>query len=538
MVQQNIFCRDKLIDKAISTNEEWDVIVIGGGATGLGSAVEAASRGYRTLLLEQHDFGKGTSSRSTKLVHGGVRYLRQGNLSLVFKALRERGIFLKNAPHLAHQLEFVIPCYTFWEKAFYGIGLKIYDLISGSLGLQHSRILGRNDVLKRLPGIEPEALCGGVSYFDGQFDDSRMIVNLAQTCSDHGGVPINYFQVVQLTRTNGKTDGVVARDMESGREYGFKSKSVLNATGVFADQLRHLDDPIQSPMIKPSQGIHLILDRSFLPGDVALMVPHTDDGRVLFAIPWHNNVIIGTTDTPVQDIELEPQAHEDEVKYLLTHAGRYLTKRPKASDVLSVYAGLRPLVSSGTSDTKSISRDHVLFVSESGLVTITGGKWTTYRQMGEEAVDQAAKVGGLDARKSRTRNLKIHGAEGFFSSDEHYGIFGSDAESVKNVVESEPSGSEQIHPRLPYSKGEVVYSVRYEMARSVEDILARRTNALFLDASASIEAAHVVAVIVARELGRDDSWVERQISQFSTLAAGYQISDAVSREVNPAPSSS
>jgi glycerol-3-phosphate dehydrogenase len=544
MTESYNFCRETLIDRATSSRDVWDVIVIGGGATGLGTAVDAATRGYRTLLMEQYDFGKGTSSRSTKLVHGGVRYLRQGNLSLVFKALKERGLLLENASHLSRPLEFVVPCFKSWEKMYYGVGLKAYDLMAGRLGLHRTSFLNRDEVLSRISGVEPDGLRGGVSYYDGQFDDARMTLNLAQTCSDNGGIPLNYFQVTRFTRNSGKIDGVVARDTETGKEHVFRAKSIINATGVFADRIRSMDDPTQSTMIRPSQGIHLVLDRSFLPGEAALMVPHTDDGRVLFAIPWYDHVLIGTTDIPVEEIEIEPRPRKEEVEYLLAHAARYLAKHPNPTDILSAHAGLRPLVSSDTRDTRSISRDHVLLVSKSGLVTITGGKWTTYRQMAEEAVDQAAAGSGLDAKRSRTKNLKIHGADDSLSSNSRLDRFGSDLESVKRLVDTIPRGTEKIHPRLSCTRGEVVWSVRSEMARTVEDILARRTRALFLDAGASLRAAPVVASIMADELDRDDRWIEEQVRQFTSLAGGFLFTkptggdsaDSLKTEANPSQS--
>src|SRR6266567_3942516 len=380
--------RDELLQQLDDPSQIWDMIVIGGGATGLGTAVEAASRSYRTLLLEQSDFAKGTSSRSTKLIHGGVRYLQQGNLALVLEALHERGLLVRNAPHLVHNLSFVVPLYDWWEGPFYGIGLKLYDMLAGRLGLGPSRLLSREETLERLPTVAPEGLRGGVIYHDGQFDDARLAVSLARTLADLGGTPLNYLQVTGLVKEGGTTTGVTGRDSETSREYRLRGRVVVNATGVFTDQVRRLDDPEAAPVIAPSQGVHLVLDRSFLPGDSAIMIPHTADKRVLFAVPWHGRVVVGTTDTPVSRVSLEPVPLPEEIDFLLAHAARYLTRHPARGDVLSAFAGLRPLVHpGGGGETAAISREHAVLLSNSGLVSITGGKWTTYRRMGEDTVN-------------------------------------------------------------------------------------------------------------------------------------------------------
>ncbi|HZV36594.1 MAG TPA: glycerol-3-phosphate dehydrogenase/oxidase [Verrucomicrobiae bacterium] len=505
----------------------WDIIVIGGGATGLGAAVDAASRGHKTLLLEQHDFAKGTSSRSTKLVHGGVRYLRQGHLPLVFEALRERGIILRNAPHLAHDQPFVIPIYSRWDGLFYGIGMKIYDLMSGKLSLGASRSLSREETLRRIPTVASEDLRGGVIYHDGQFDDARLAINLAQTFSDLGGTPINYVEIVGLLKNEGRIKGVRALDRETGREYEIAGRAVINATGIFTDRIMHLDDPAAKPRIAMSRGAHLVVDRKFLPGDSAIMVPHTDDGRVLFAVPWHDKVILGTTDTPAPEASLEPRASREEIEFILHHAARYLAQPPKREDVLSVYAGLRPLVkSTGKQRTAAISRDHFLFISHAGLVTITGGKWTTYRKMGETAVNHAAIVGGLESRPSKTETLRIHGWNENADTHDPLKIYGSDADAVRALMNEQPALREKIHLRLPYTGAEVIWAARKEMARTVEDILARRTRALLLDAQASIEAAPLVAGLLADELGRDAGWQQKQAVEYTNVAQQYLLKPA------------
>ncbi len=518
--------RDDLLQRLDDRNTRWDMIIVGGGATGLGTAIEAASRGYRTLLLEQHDFAKGTSSRSTKLVHGGVRYLKQGNVSLVLEALRERGRMLVNAPHLVRDLRFVVPSYDWWEGPFYGIGLKVYDLLAGRAGFGPSENLSREETLAYLPTLEPEGLRGGTLYYDGQFDDARLAVNMAQTAVDLGATLLNYVQVIALTKTSDMVGGVVARDGETGREYELDAGVVINATGVFTDTIRQMDDPDAPPMIRPSQGVHIVLDRSFLPGDTAIMVPRTDDGRILFAIPWHNRAVIGTTDTPVEEASLEPRPLEEELDFLLTHAVRYLTKDPTARDVLSTFAGLRPLVSMDEDgSTSAISRDHTLHISRTGLVTITGGKWTTYRKMAEDTIDQAAIVAQLQERPSVTKDLHLHGWHIAPNTLGELASYGADAPAVASVLDEQPGWNEPLHPNLPYRTGEVVWATRREMARTVEDVLSRRTRALLLDARASIDIAPTVAALLAQELGRDAAWEADQVETYRALAEGYLLED-------------
>lgn len=491
--------------------------IVGGGATGLGAAVDAASRGHSVLLVEQADFAKGTSSRSTKLVHGGVRYLRQGNISLVFEALRERGLLCRNAPHLVHDLAFVIPSYHWWEGPFYGIGLKVYDGLAGRLGLEPSRFLAREDVLQLLPTIETEHLTGGIMYHDGQFDDARLAVNLAQTAVEQGAVVINYMACTGLIKENGHVCGLRLRDVEDGGEYEVKARCVINATGVFADALRRADDAAAPPLLRPSQGVHLVLPRDFLPGDTAIMIPKTDDGRVLFAVPWHDRTIIGTTDTPVAKAELEPRALPEEVEFLLQHAARYLTRDPLPPDVLSVFAGLRPLVNASQGSTAALSRDHCIEVTGSGLLTITGGKWTTYRRMAEDVVDHAEFIAGLPSRPCRTQELAVHGA-GEPGTDGSLKTYGSDAAAIEALAL--PA---LIHPRLPLTEAEVCWHVRHEMARTVEDVLARRSRCLLLDARASSQAAPEVARLISHELGRDAAWQQQQVQAYQALAAGYVL---------------
>src|SRR3954471_8200419 len=427
--------RNVMLALLAESKSPWDVLIIGGGATGLGIAVDAASRGYRTLLLEQHDFAKGTSSRSTKLIHGGLRYLKQGNIRLVRESLHERGLLLRNAPHLVSPLSFVIPCFRRRDKALYGVGLKVYDVLAGGLGIAGSKTLSPKEVAEELPTIQEKRLRGGVLYWDGQFDDARLAITLAQTAADLGATLLNYFPVVQLRKNRSRLTGVVARDAETGEEHEVPARTVINATGVFSDAIRTLDEGAGSARIAPSRGAHIVLERSFLPGRSALMIPHTEDNRVLFAIPWHDHVVVGTTDTPMEGTTLEPQPTAAEIDFLLHHAGLYLSKKPGASDILSTFAGLRPLTrATGARSTALLPRDHTISVSRSGLATITGGKWTTYRHMAEEALDRAIAIGDLPPRACLTENLHLHG----WTDGAQEGPRGADAKMVLELAQTKP----------------------------------------------------------------------------------------------------
>lgn len=523
--------RSELLEQ-IRETQQWDIIIVGGGATGLGAAVDAATRGYKTLLLEAYDFAKGTSSRSTKLVHGGVRYLAQGNIALVRGALHERGLLHRNAPHLAHALPFLIPLYTWWAGGWYGIGLRLYDLLAGSLGIGSSKLVGFGGAIQRAPTVERKGLYGGVVYYDGQFDDARLSITLLRTFLDHGGTALNYMPVTGFTKApSGRINGVRVRDTETGNELEIMGRVVVNATGVYADSLRQMDEPHAQPMLVPSQGVHIVLDRSFLPTDHAIMIPKTDDGRVLFVIPWHNHALVGTTDTPIDSTPIEPRPLPEEIDFLLSHAQRYLTKDPERSDVRSVFVGLRPLVKrgSGGTSTAALSRDHTLVVSSAGLVTITGGKWTTYRKMGEDTINRAQQVANLPKRPCITQMLKLRG----WTEDPHeepFAVYGADAAALKQVLAEQPGWDQPLHPRLPYYIGEVVWAARYELARTVEDVLSRRTRALLLDARASQEAAPTVAALLAAELGFDEQWQRDQVQQYRDLANGYLLEPSSEHE--------
>ena len=552
--------RHDMLQRLRAEAATWDVLVIGGGASGLGVAVDAAARGYRTALIEQGDFAQATSSRSTKLIHGGLRYLQQGDLALVRESLRERGRLLRNAPHLVHPLPFIVPNRAWWERPFYGIGLKLYDRLAGGLGLGNSKHLSRTETLAHIPTLEPTGLRGGILYYDGQFDDARLAVTLARTVADLNGVVVNYTKAASLLKQNGRVCGVVALDLETGDEFDLRARVVINATGVFTDDIRRLDDATAPGLLTLSQGAHIVLDKSFLPGDCALMSPRMADGRVFFAIPWHNRTLIGTTETPVSQAVIEPRPLRDEIEFLLTHAARQLVRKPGASDILSTFAGLRPLVKADAAKpTATLSRKHRVVVSPSGLVSITGGKWTTYRQMAEDTMDHAAAVGDLPTKPSPTKDLKLHGwqergcvqsisrstlkTSGELSVSQQAGLsnplrlvsdtaalrercpdadfadYGSDADALRGLCVGD--GDAPLHPRLPYRAGEVRWAVRHEMARTLEDVLSRRLRALLLDAGAAIEMSPRVARIMAEELGRDAAWESRQVAAFGELAQGY-----------------
>ena len=510
--------------RRLAETRDFDIVVVGGGATGVGVALDAAARGYQVALCEQHDFGKGTSSRSTKLIHGGVRYLKQGNVSLVRDSLRERGRLWKNAPHLVHPLPVIVPLYAWWEPAYYRLGLKVYDLLAGRWGLGRSARLSRDQALAELPTLQADGLRGGIRFYDAAFDDTRLLVNLVQTAIQRGAVCVNHLCVTDLTRSGGQVSGVGATDFETGDQLKIGAKVVVNAAGPFSDQVRRLDDSQAAAWIAPSQGAHIVLARRFLPSQSALIVPKTADGRVVFAIPWHDHTLVGTTDTPLNETLLEPVALPEEIDFLLETVSNYLSDRPQRADVLSVFAGLRPLVSKeGSRHTSKLQRDHQVRVAETGLVSIVGGKWTTYRKMAEDCVDVAAKSVGLPSVGCSTASLPVHGAEGA-ALDGRLSIYGSDGAALMQLLEEDSAHKELLDSELPYTVGEAIWAVRCEMARSVEDVLSRRLRALVLNAQAALRSAPRVAEIVAGELGRDQAWVGEEIERFQTIAQGYLAS--------------
>lgn len=515
--------REEQLERLRAHAGAWDLLVIGGGATGVGCALDAAARGFQVALVEQHDFGKGTSSRSTKLVHGGVRYLEQGNVALVMEALKERGVLRENAPHLVGDLAFVVPNYEWWESPFYGVGLRLYDLLAGKYGFGASRNLSKEETLQRLPTLRQEGLRGGVVYFDGQFDDSRLLMHLAMTAAEQGATLVNYCSAQSLlTSADGMVRGARLRDEESGALFEVGARVVINATGCFSDGVRRMADASVAPMVAPSQGVHLVFDASFLKGESAIMVPHTSDGRVMFAIPWHGHTLVGTTDTAISQVSLEPVPMEQEIQFILETSALYLDKPPSRADILSAWAGIRPLVkAAGGGSTASLSRDHSIHIDPSGLLTIAGGKWTTYRHMAEDCVDQAIVLAGLDDRPCVTKRLRIHGYHHYASKFGHLRVYGSDAIPIQEMARNHPERGVPLHPDLPYLESEVIWAARWEMARTVEDILARRTRALLLNARAALQMAPRVAELLAGELGHDTAWQAAQCDSFAAMAAGY-----------------
>jgi len=510
--------------EVLASRRQWDVAVIGGGATGLGIAVDASLRGFSVVLFEAFDFCKGTSSRSTKLVHGGVRYLAQGDVFLVMEALKERGILLRNAPHLVKDQTFIIPADRWWEGPFYTIGLKLYDLLAGKWSFGRSVFLRRKLARMALPSVLPERLKGGILYHDGQFDDTRMGIALAKTAAAHGACLLNYMPVTDFLKNNeGKLTGLKAQDAESGKTFDVHARCIINATGVFADSLRKMENPRAKKMIRPSQGIHIVLDASFLHGTNALMIPKTDDGRVLFAIPWHGKVVVGTTDTPVEKVSIEPSALDEEIDFILKTAAGYLVRPPSRNDILAVFAGLRPLAAAEGQEqkTKEISRRHKLELSDGGMITITGGKWTTYRRMAEETLDFAIKNGFLPSRPCITKKIPLHGYRKNPDWSDPLHVYGTEAEAIRELMKEIPEGERFLHPDFPYTVAEVVWAVREEMARTVEDILARRTRMLFLDAEAALHCASSVAEIMAAELKKDNAWIENQVQAFREVASRF-----------------
>jgi len=519
--------RDVGLDAIRERKAPWDIVIIGGGATGLGTAVDAASRGYAVVLFEQADFAKGTSSRSTKLIHGGVRYLQQGNVSLVMEALSERGRLLQNAPHLVNDLAFIVPSYEWWESPFYGVGLKVYDLLAGKYGFGRSRHLSREKVIEEIPSIQTEGLRGGTRYSDGQFDDARLAISLARTAVEQGAVAVNYTGVVAILKdTQGVAQGVRVYDAETGAEMEVFAKVIVNATGPQADAVRHLDNPDLDAIVAPSQGVHIVLDRSFIPRESAIMVPHTGDGRVMFAIPWRDVAVVGTTDTLVDDVPLEPQPRSEEIDFILDTANRYLARPAARSDIKSVFAGIRPLVEGGDEvGTATLSRDHVILIDpNSAMMTVVGGKWTTYRKMAEDVVDQASVLAGLPQSSCVTASLRIHGYSEHADALGGLSFYGADAEGVQALIDANAEWAAPIHVNLAMTGAEVVWACRYEMARTIDDVLARRSRSLLFDARAASEAAGTVGALMAIELRQDASWVVDQIALFRELAESYIVS--------------
>lgn len=516
--------REKMLKEVEKADSIYDIIIIGGGATGIGIAFEASARGYKTVLLEKSDLAKSTSSKSTKLLHGGVRYLAQGDIALVREACVERGRLLRNAPHLTNNQAFIIPAFGWFDELKFTIGLMLYDILAGGYGIGKSSRISKKRVLERVPAISPRKVTAGIIYHDGQFDDSRMAVNVAQSAVKQGAHILNYIEVKGVMKsTAGMVSGVLVQDMESGKQFNISGRAVVNATGVFADDILQIDKPGLSKTIKPSQGVHVILDKSFFPGNYALMIPKTDDGRVLFAVPWHNKLVVGTTDTPIDKASLEPVPLKEEIDFILTTAGKYLIKAPQISDILSVFAGLRPLAvpQNGSAKTKEISRSHKIIVSESHLFTMVGGKWTTFRRMAQDMIDKVERVKNWPKTKSYTKDIKIHGYTADVDHLDPMYVYGSDKEKILELSKLEPGMDLVLSDSLNLIKAQVVWAVREEMARNIEDVLARRTRCLFLDARETIKIAPAVASIISKELGKDHEWEKNQVSEFIKVAGTY-----------------
>jgi glycerol-3-phosphate dehydrogenase len=515
--------REQCIKNIADHNRIWDIVVIG-GATGLGIALESASKGYHTLLLEQSDFAKSTSSKSTKLVHGGVRYLASGDVKLVREASVERGVLCRNAPHLVQNRQFIVPVYNFIDKVKYWLGLKIYDWISGNMSLGHSFFANSQTVLERMPGINSTGLLGGIIYHDGQFDDSRLAINLAQTIFEKGGCALNYMQVLGLKKNQDTVCGVIARDTETGCEFSIAAKAVINATGVFVDDILAMDMSSGSRKIRFSQGVHLVLDRKFLPSEYSLMIPNTSDGRVLFAVPWHDKLVVGTTDTPVEKASLEPVAMEKEIEFILQSVGEYLVSKPQRADIKSVFAGLRPLAATNQHQkTKEISRSHRIEVSDSGLFTIIGGKWTTYRKMAEDMIANVENAKGWKRLPSVTATLPIHGADMHLDKTNPLYYYGSDLQKLEPLIKAQQE--KWISRKLYIHEQQVAWAVTHEMARTLEDVLSRRTRALLLDVAESRRIARDVATVLASVLQKDEQWIEKQVADFNRLSLQYVVNE-------------
>ncbi|EGF25322.1 glycerol-3-phosphate dehydrogenase/oxidase [Rhodopirellula baltica] len=527
--------RQQSLAKLKERSEPWDIVIIGGGATGVGIAMDAASRGLNCLLLEQADFGKGTSSRSTKLVHGGVRYLQQGNITLVRDALKERTLLRNNAPQLVHDMPFLIPCQSRWERMYYAIGLKVYDFLATGNRFGRSHVISQKESLERVPTIKTEKANGGVIYHDGQFDDTRLLISMARTADEQGACLLNYFAVTDLSKdARGDIDGVVAEDRETGETHSIMARRVINAAGPFCDAVRMMDEPAAEKMLAASQGVHIVLPRRFFPGDIAMIVPKTSDGRVLFIIPWHNHAVVGTTDTAIENVSFEPKPQAGEIEFLLETAKEYLVEAPTRSDVLSVFTGIRPLVKGDKSSrTASLSRDHTIRLSDSGLITITGGKWTTVRKMAEDCVDRALastknSANPLKANACQTETLHLHGYDPNSGSTNTVagsgrGHYGSDLSEIESLEREHVEWASPLHHELSITGAEVIWATRYEMARTVEDVLARRTRCLFLNSAAAIAISETVARLMASELDRDEAWISAQVASFAKLSEAYRI---------------
>jgi glycerol-3-phosphate dehydrogenase len=517
-------------EKLALLQDRFDVLIVGGGATGLGIAVDAATRGYRTALVEAGDFAQATSSRATKLVHGGVRYLVSGQIPLVYEALRERKVMLSNAPHLVHPLPFLTPAYKWFDLPWYGLGLKLYDLLAGSSSLGPTKILSRRETRERIPGIALPNLKGSVLYHDGQFDDARLALALARTAQDRGALVLNYVRCTGMLKHEGKVCGAYVQDAETGQSFTLEAAAVINATGIFVDTLRQQDTPGLEKLLSVSRGTHLVVAGDFLQPNGqgatnAIMVPKTEDGRIIFAIPWLGKVVIGTTDLPAKRVEMEPGHEASEIDFLLETINPFLARPVQRADILSIFSGLRPLVTGNQANTSKLSREHHIDLSASGMVTVAGGKWTTYRRMAEDTLDFAIQHNLLPPKPCVSKGIRLRGAPSAADANAQHAYplshYGTDAGAVGKLLTGDPSLAAPLDPALPYTAAEVLYAVREEMARTVEDVLSRRTRALLLDARAAQRAAPQVARIMAAELGYGPDWIASQVQAFNQLATRF-----------------
>lgn len=538
--------RESQIDHLQS--EAFDLLVIGGGATGTGIALDAATRGLQVALVERDDFASGTSSRSTKLIHGGVRYLEQavlqgdrGQFNLVRDALKERATLLQIAPHLAHSLPIVMPLYQPLQIPYYWAGLKLYDLLAGKANLAPSCFLSAQEIRDRFPLLKADGLSGGVVYYDGQFNDARMNVTLALTAAEQGAVVVNHVEVVSLNKAQGKVCGATVRDRFTGDTWEIVAKVVINATGPFTDEIRRLDDPQISPMLHVSSGTHIVLDAKFSPPDTGILIPKTEDGRVLFILPWLGHTLIGTTDNPTE-LSDNPQPIAADIDYILHHLQQYFTKAITPAEIRSAWSGLRPLVSNPqAANTAKLSRDHVISVSESGLLTITGGKWTTYRKMALDTVDAALQIGNLECdRPSQTENFKLVGAadyqpDGDLQLQKTYGLdtdvaaylhhaYGDRAALIANLTQQ--GYGQRLVAHYPYLEAEVIYTAQYESACSAIDVLARRTRLSFLDQQAALTALPRVVQLLGDALGWETARQQTELDASTHyLQAAFKYKD-------------
>lgn len=503
--------------------EEFDVLITGGGATGTGCALDAQVRGFKTALIEQEDFAAGASSRSTKLIHGGVRYLEKAardidfsQVKFVREALLERAVMIRNAPYLAGHLPLVIPVYSSFDKLYYAVGLNIYDLLAGRHNLAPSRRLDRTETLALLPSLRNDArLKGGILYWDGQFDDARYAVMLARTAADNGAAVANHVRLLDFEKNAGVLVAALVRDELTGREFRIRAKAFINATGAFADHVRSLARPQARPRLKPTKGIHIVLPREVIPGATALLIPKTDDGRVIFAIPWHEAVLVGTTDSESDTVANAPPVLDEEIMYLLDHLNRYLARPLAPQDVRASFAGLRPLLDAGgVEDTKFLSRGHDVEIDGSGLISVLGGKWTTYRLMAKDAIDVLALRLGAGSPECTTEEVPLYGAVAGETGEavrqlrsrtgwnddvcRHlYTSYGAAADGIVNIAHERPSLAVPLVQGYPYLAAEVVYVAREEMACTPDDVLSRRLRLATVSSEAARQALPVVEALLA-----------------------------------------